>query len=107
MKKIKINYNGSYVNTTSGFATLIMVIGILISGICVYLVNEGGKSEVLYFTATYIFGFSLFMAIILISISKILEHLLHMRVYHEIKANESGYEVNEPCYKITETKPEE
>jgi len=108
MKKINVNYSGSYVETIDGISIVILVIGLLSSLIVlVYGLNSPNTTALqLFLQIVYILIPSFIMYFLLTAVSRILQHLLCIRAYHEIKAFEAGYEVNNPCYTITEIIPE-
>ena len=109
MKKIFVYYTGSYINTTSGFAIAILLVGIVVSFIV--FVTGLALPEPTFLSVVlpviYIIAPSFIAFIVLMSLSKILQHLLYARVFQEVRANEAGYEVTETCYEIAKPKPEE
>lgn len=108
MKKIKIRYSGSYVNTTSGAAVIFLGIGIFISFIkLLYLPKQTDLDFIsVILPIAYILGSSILIYLLLMTVSKILNHFLFIRAFQEIKAYEAGYKVTESCCEIEEDKSE-
>ncbi len=103
MKKIEVNYSGSFVKTTETFATITFIIGIIIT-IVLLIVSIFGSytSEIsIPIIAGCVFCTSLILFIFIMSISTILKQLLYIRLFNEIKASDLGFKIDDSCYQIT------
>jgi len=85
------------------------LVGIIVSFI--YFVILIGERDATFLSVVLPVGYILvpsFIAfVVLMSLSKILQHLLYARVYQEVKANEAGYEFNETFYEFAKPQPED
>ena len=103
MKKIEVNYDGSFVKTTEALAIIIFVIGIIITIVLLIMsLGDSYTSEIpIPVIAGYVFCASLISFILIMSLSKILKQLLFIRLFNEIKASDLGFKFFDSCYQIT------
>ncbi len=90
-KKIKVNYSGSWVNTTKVFAFLFLIAGIITAAAIFFSADSYKRDEVVG-SAIMNLAASILIFLSLIAISKVLQHLLFARKYLENKAFTEGYE---------------
>jgi len=99
MRKIQVNYSGSYVTSTSNFAFLILLVGVICGIIIAFSAESSADSEAMFLMAVYIIGASSFMFIVLMALSVILKQLLFIRAFNEFNAKGAGFEFEESCLK--------
>lgn len=94
MKRIVFKYHGSFVKTTLASAYTILGIGSFISLFLVVIILTENKYE-LMLTALYIFLSCFVSFLLLISLSKILQHLLYLRACSVASAVDAGYTIRD------------
>jgi len=88
MKKIYIDYSGSFVKTTATFAWIFLILGI----ISAYLI-VAETEETTIALVSFLGSFLLFL--ILMTSSKLLKHVYYIRKISEARAEEDGFEISE------------
>jgi len=88
-KKIKISYTDSYIGTIKAFALLFLLLGLLVG---FYVLFSADEKETVLLEVGEIVLAGIFFFLVLMGISKGLEHLLYIRKYFEAKAHDEEYE---------------
>jgi hypothetical protein len=89
MRKITIDYSGSFVKTTDYFARIILFLGIIASSVLIFIEDYPQRFVVIAVIFSSAFSFFLFF----IAVSKILEHLMYLRKIREAELFDSGCEI--------------
>lgn len=87
-KIIRINFSGSFVNTTEAFAWVILLLGV--AG-AFYIGSE--TLSMITALATFFSSFMIFF--LLLALSKLLKHVFYIRKIQEAKAEKEGFVITE------------
>jgi Ca2+/Na+ antiporter len=93
-KKIIVDYSGSMINTTKVFAWIFLIIGIVAAAAIFFSTESYDRDEVAPMIIYILLG-SIFIFLLLMVGSKIIQNLLYIRSYYESKVFEEGYQFTE------------